>query len=159
MRDDYWKLPLVFDQRHLERERVFAEMHLSKTKPTLLVNFSGTTSPFDHGQKIIDLAKQYDWQVLDIGNRTCKAQRIYDVLGLMDRARGLVTIDTATLHLAAASKVPTINLVRGDGQSGSIPKNNNVLTLTYQEAESHMKLINSIFKIWASGGKCPQFQI
>lgn len=41
------------------------------------------------------------------------AYRVYDLLGLFDIAKVLVTIDTAHLHLAKASSVPTIEINAG----------------------------------------------
>jgi ADP-heptose:LPS heptosyltransferase len=66
-----------------------------------------------------------------------KAERLYDLLGLYDHAVGLVTSDTATLHLAAASKVPYIALLNNGG-AGSIPKGNCILSIRYSNFRNEL---------------------
>ena len=69
-----------------------------------------------------------------------KAQRIYDLLGLYDNAAGMITTDTATLHLAAASNIPYVALINNGG-AGSIPKGNCVLKVRYSQFQQRQKEI------------------
>jgi len=77
---------------------------------------------------------------VDIGR--IKAHRIYDLLGLYDRALCVITGDTSTLHLASCSRVPLIALL-ADGGAGSIVKGNEVLRLRYHEVGSRRQEIRT----------------
>lgn len=108
--DRYFDTPLIFDRRDSAREtQLIAKVPTNK--PWLLYNMSGNSSPFPfQGQLRLQLSKWRDrFQLIDIG--LVKAHRIYDLLAFYDRAAVLVTTDTSTLHLAAASTVPTIALI------------------------------------------------
>jgi hypothetical protein len=109
-------------------------VHSRQGKPLLLVNFSGHSSPFAWVPEVMRAVNQFQQQfnIVDIGR--LKAQRIYDLLGLFDAAAGLITIDTATLHLAAGSAVPYIAYTRADWSS-SVPKGNCVLEIKYRDEE------------------------
>jgi ADP-heptose:LPS heptosyltransferase len=67
----------------------------------------------------------------------------------MDRAVGLLTVDTMTLHLAAACRIPYIAYTRSDGQSGSIPKGNCVANIGYSKVHERMGMMLEIVKSWA----------
>jgi hypothetical protein len=138
--------PLVFDRRDSGREEQLLSKFTSK-RPFILFNFQGVSSPFGEGWKILkglaDLISEVDF--IDLS--TITAERIYDLLGLFDRAVCLITIDTATFHLSGASKVPTIHLQR-DGHGGSLPRGNSVLRVQYGQVENSVDLIRStIIKI------------
>lgn len=94
--------PLVFDKRDAAREE---ELHVRlNIQPGryILVSTAGKSSPFPHPQMLVADIKtaRPDCQVIDIS--TTKAARVYDLIGLFERAEALVTIDTMHLHLAAA---------------------------------------------------------
>ena len=109
-----WGLhPLVFDQRDGNRElELWCRTIGETTKPVILAALSGHTSPFPQaGELITALRERFPQaEVMDIGG--VKAERPFDLLGLMENATALVTIDTMHLHLSAASTVPTIALAR-----------------------------------------------
>lgn len=145
----YAELPLVFDRRSPERELELVKKWKRTDKPLLLVNFDGATSPYrGHYEMIARLMKHANDRFEVINTNEARGYRIYDLLGLMDVAAGLITIDTATLHLAAAAKCPYIALVRSDGQAGSIPKGNVALKLGYDEALSRFNEIAFIVDSW-----------
>ena len=73
-----------------------------------------------------------------------KATRIYDLLGLYDIAAGLVSIDTATTHLAAASKVPLLAFCRC-GWSSAIPKPGATI-VRYDKAHTELDTIDTFMK-------------
>lgn len=146
LRQLYHTLPLIFDRRNLEREAALAKrLGIGLTnKPVLAYNLEGDTSPLPrkellHSAMIDRLREKF--HLINLG--PVRATRIYDILGLYDRAAVLVTIDTATLHLAPASKVPYIALTRddGSGQSGSIPKGNCVLKVGYSQMPNQLNNI------------------
>lgn len=133
--EDYKRLPLVFDQRSPEREAQLVRTWKKGDKPLLLLCFEGATSPLPAhvlSQLVRSMAPL--WKHFQVVNTNeTRAHRIFDLLGLFDVAAGLVTLDSAPLHLAAASKVPVINFVRCDGQAGSVPKNNSFATIGYSQ--------------------------
>lgn len=138
---DQWdSLPLVFDRRNRLREAELVDRYAG-TRNMVLMNFTGKSNPFPHGDSIKALFR--DWNVVDLG--AIKAHRIHDLLGLMDTAKLLITCDTATLHLSAASKVRTINLIadRPSLWHGSKPRNNNVLALIYGEVLDKLDLVRA----------------
>ena len=118
---DRWNDPslqLIFDRRNYQRERALIEAHLPKTpKPVVLLNLrGGFSSPFndwEQCQKRIEEAYGGTFEFVDIGG--IRAERIYDLLGLMELAAGMVTIDTASLHLAAATSLPVLALLSPHG--------------------------------------------
>lgn len=148
--EDYSKLPLVFDKRDHAREfALFNQLRQGDRRQFVLVNFKGTTSPFPYAAEILNQLTplcQRRHRIVDLA--TIKLKKLYDFLGLYDRALGLITTDTSTLHLAAASPVPYIALLRGDGQSGSVPKGNCVLQVKYDEIEKRMEEIKATFAGW-----------
>lgn len=149
--EDYKRLPLVFDRRSPEREAQLVRTWKKGDKPLLLMCFEGMTSPLPlHVQAQVIKSMAPLWKHFTVVNTNeCRAHRLYDLLGLFDVAAGLITLDSAPLHLAAASKVPVINFVRDDNQAGSIPKNNSFATIGYSKILENLPRINSIIGGWA----------
>lgn len=147
-REEMMTLPLVFDRRDAKREETLARM-LHATRPTVLVNWAGISSPYPFTPEFQRVMARYRdrFNILDIGG--IRAQRIYDLLGLFDRAIGLVTIDTSTLHLAPASKIPYISFTRRDW-SRSVPKGNCVLDIGYDEGTRRMAEFERVLQSWAT---------
>lgn len=134
--------PLVFDRRDAKREQQLVDK-LKTDKPMLLVKVTGgMSSPFPTGERNLYAIRQYfgaDFNVVDLSIVQC--ERIYDLLGLMDVAAGLITIDTATIHLAAASTVPVLAIVNPTPWAGTTPRCNCVARLTYTEIEKNPRLL------------------
>ena len=155
-REQMLSLPLVFDRRDKEREAQLVEqvrvigkyLTVRKSIPLLLVNFTGKSSPFaampEVHREIMKFAHKFN--IVDIGALKC--HRIYDLLGLYDVAAGLITIDTATLHLAPASHVPYMAFTQ-DGWSGSVPKGNCVKEIKYSQAIVRLGEIGPVLEGWA----------
>ena len=109
-----WRMaPLVFDRRDQEREQKLIEK-----QPFIAVATHGISSPFTQGQQLIDkLQTRFpDYKIVDLSK--IRAERFFDMLGILDAASCLVTIDTATLWLANAAKCPVVALVN-NGWHGS----------------------------------------
>jgi len=123
------KSQLVFDRRDEGRERSLIASTI-KSNPFILVNAKGESSPFNSGELLIEKLKLRfpSHQIVDLSK--VRGERIYDLLGLMDRAACLVTIDTATLWLANAAKCPVIALVN-NGWRGSPPPTSATSTFRY----------------------------
>jgi hypothetical protein len=142
-------LPLVFDRRKPEREyELVKKLNLNKrTKPVLLYNFTGISSPFPFVPDILNpiLRMSNQFHLVDLSR--VSGMRIYDLLGLYDIADGLLTSDTATLHLAPASKVPYVALTI-DGWTGSKPKGNCVLHVKYNESPRRVNEVLAVVEGW-----------
>lgn len=147
-RDDMLAFPLVFDLRDEEREESLRRLYHHHSKPNLLVNFKGISSPFPWTPEFQRTLSRYRdrFNIVDVG--MIHAERIYDLLGLYDRAAGLITIDTATLHLAPASKVAYIAFTRRDW-SGSVPRGTCVLNIGYDQGTKRMADFERVLQSWA----------
>lgn len=123
--------PLTFDRRNPVRENRLCQLHLRSRHPTILLNLSlSGTSPFKYSYHVYANLRRCRFNILNLA--AVRAERIYDLLGLYDRAALLITSDTATLHLAAASNIPYIAFIN-DGGSGSVPRGNCILSIRYSQ--------------------------
>ena len=104
--DESW--PLVFDKA----DRYAPGMTVGE----IAVNVtSAITNPIGYGSSLLALLKAaFPTQISDIGSVT--VPHIWDLVPVMDASRVVVSVDTGTLHLAAASRTPLIALV-GDESS------------------------------------------
>lgn len=102
----FGSLPLVFNNRNKEREAKLLEQFDLSGK-VVLVSLKGKSAPYPYKEKFLELIKQTDYNVIDISD--VKAERLYDLLGLFEKAYCLITIDTSTLHLAKA--VPDLPVI------------------------------------------------
>lgn len=102
--------PLVFDKRDKTREYDLYKRTVTKKGKIILVAPSGISSPFPFKDLLLELVRHCGYQVIDLSQ--VKAERFYDLLVLFEAAIGLVSIDTAALHLAmACPNLPVIALV------------------------------------------------
>lgn len=146
--------PLVFDLRNYERESQIAAQFIAHGRPTLLYNFEGISSPLKAAADIKTELNQYRdrYQLVNLG--PIRTPFLFDLLGLYDRAAVLVTSDTSTLHLAAASKVPVIAYTQ-DGWGSSIPAQNCICEIKYREAGQSMERLREALR---SPGSVPANQ-
>jgi hypothetical protein len=105
-------LPLTFDRRDAAVEvSVKRQLLRGHTGPYVVTALSGTSSPFEHGAKLkAELCARLEpkgVKVVDISGFL--APRFYDLLGLLEGANHLVTVDSGVLHLAAA--VPKLSVI------------------------------------------------
>lgn len=147
------RLPLVFDQRSPARETALLN-HIWPTsmrkKPLLLFNVTGISSPFGFWPELHPVVFSFgkDFHIVDLGK--IKAPRIFDLLGAYDVAAGLITCDTATLHLAQASRVPTIAMTV-DGWTGSTVRCNASLQFSYNQTPRRLQEVASVLQTWRDG--------
>jgi hypothetical protein len=154
--DEMRTLPLTFDRRDAGREKMLIQLHRRRPRlPLLLVNFTGNTSPFPGAAEVMNaiLERRDRFDIVDMGK--IRATRIYDLLGLYDAAVGIVTSDTATLHLAAASPTPYVGYT-AMGCSSSVVKGNCVLEVKYRDVIHRMGAFKSLLDQWASRSPTPQ---
>lgn len=103
-------LPLVFDNRNPEREKVLIDKYCGFARGTILVADHSESSPFGKIDDLIILLESSfpEYQINRLSQT--KAVKPYDLIGLYENTLCLVSIDTMHLHLSAASKVPVIAL-------------------------------------------------
>lgn len=148
--DMYYRSFPVFDRRDAAREAELVKRCGADNGKVVLVNLEGFTSPLPCANKVHEMiATTFGKSGTSfVHTKSVGAKHIYDLLALMERAVGVLTIDTSTSHLAAASRVPTIHLVRDDGRAGSIPKGNVAAVIGYSQVQDRMGEIQNIVKGW-----------
>lgn len=139
-RQELLDLPLVFDKRDFYAEEFQAKMHLHPKRPNILYNFSGVSNPMGFEPEIIREMHGLRDRANFIDLSRIRLTYFTDLLGFYDRSTALITGDTSTLHLAAASKIPLIALL-ADGWAGSIVRGNEKLRLRYSEVRRNVHRI------------------
>lgn len=152
---DMLTFPLVFDQRDEAREQELLKRLWpvpARRKPILLVNVTGISSPFGYWPELYPVVYAFtrDFHIVDLGK--VRAHRVYDLLGIYDVAAGLITCDSATLHLAPASEVPYIAFT-ANGWVGSVPKGNCAIKISYSETLRRLPEVRSVLEQWARAAK------
>lgn len=145
--DDKTWLP-VFDRRDAERELELVDyVTQGYGRPFIIVQVTQSiSSPFPAGKHILEeIENSYGtrFQIVDVAGLRC--HRIYDLLGLMDRAACVVACDTSLLHLAAASDVPVVALTNPKPWLGTATRCHCVARMTYHTAEP-LKVLGAIEK-------------
>lgn len=97
--------PLIINRRNVEREKKLVTS-VKRVKPLLLFADGGESSPLTAADNLRTLlSKEFpDFNLVSLS--AIRAESFLDFLGLYASASALVTIDTAHLHLSAASEVP-----------------------------------------------------
>ena len=139
-------LPLIFDRRDLEREKRLAEFAFRTDKPKILVKLHGHSSPFGEGPFIAEKLKAEFGDAELVWLDDIRADFVFDLVGLMDRASCLVTADTVTLWLAHASKCPMVQFVNNSDFGGSPPRGNCLLRVKYSETLRRWTEISSVIR-------------
>lgn len=145
---EFGKFPLVFDNRDFEREREMSSV-IKGDKPVILYAGEGKSSPFQHAGALghyLDNKWGKDFQIVNLSS--IRAHRFYDLLGLYDRASLLICIDSGPLHLANASKVPTICLLtdKPDKWHSAIPPKSSLLSFYYSEYADKLSEIDRVIE-------------
>jgi ADP-heptose:LPS heptosyltransferase len=107
----HFPLPLRFDRRSPEREAHWIA-GLPSDKPLILVATCGLSSPFAMCEELRHLVQSRFPNAHVINLDAIRAERLYDLIALLERAACLVTIDSALLHLAqAVPNLPVVALI------------------------------------------------
>lgn len=136
--------PLVFDRRSLEREAALEMTTFKTEKPKILVKMHGFSSPFGESNTVWNVLNTFSDRAEIVNLDDVKAHRLFDLLGLMDRAACCVTIDTAAIHLAPATACPMIELVNNNPFACSPLKGNCVLRISYGQVNGRINHIISV---------------
>lgn len=108
-------LPLVFDRRNLKIEASVRRNLLqnSRGKPYVVVALDGKSSPFAEARTLLRQLRTTlgsDFDIVNISGFI--APRIFDLLGLLEGAHCLLSVDTGILHLAhAVPSLPVVALI------------------------------------------------
>lgn len=134
-----------FDRRDAAREKRLLDVTFQTEKPKVLIKLNGESSPFRNrefvrDQLVMEFAEHAELIWLD----DIRAERIYDLLALLERASCLVSIDTVMLHLAHATACPVIAFTNGNGFSATPPKGNCVLRMPYVDVAGRWKDIADV---------------
>lgn len=128
---------LSFDRRNAKREKKLRDETFKTGLPKILVKLHGLSSPFSDREKLKKLLVNEFSQLAEIvWLDNVKAERIYDMIGLLDSAACLVSIDTVMLWLAKASKCPVVALVNSEPFLASPPSGNVLARIPYSNAIS-----------------------
>lgn len=104
----------VFDRRNLQREQALFNK-LDDGRPMILALLSGgVSSPFKDDGRVMEAVRAAYGQshnIVDLSQ--IRAERIFDLVGLIERAACLVSIDSAPLHLAPATGTPFVCINNG----------------------------------------------
>lgn len=159
---EWGRWPLVFDKRNLARETDLVSKLWRKTKPLLLVNLAGKSSPYPWaGRLFMDICHRWNEHFEIVNLAAVKATALYDLLGLMDVASGVITTDTSTAHLIRASSTPYILLAtdRPLLWNGTPAYENCALRLCFGESRSRREMLHDVIAQWANAksGYSPKF--
>jgi len=111
---DLWpkQLPLVFDQRDSKREKKLTK-GIPKDKPWIVVSTGGNSSPFQYSELLWEILNHSlpEFHIVDLSK--IKAEKFYDLLGIMDHpnTHAMILTDSGPLHLSYASKTPVHAIV------------------------------------------------
>lgn len=129
--DKWGTLPLEFDKRDSDREAALVRRRLGPNggcAPVVLVNLASSSSPFEHfgpglAPRVMEHMQKRCWDgsrfVVDISG--LRENPYCNLVALYERAAGLVTVDTASLHLArAAPTMRVFQFVRPDRDASPV---------------------------------------
>lgn len=131
--------PLVFDCCRTDGW-AHARSLLSDEKPNVLVGTLSHSSPIPSQQGLLQsiVDSLPGCHVIDLARVVLP--RVTDLLVLYNHCDLLVTVDTLHLHLARATKTPTI-AITNDGWRGSVPPENAVATVRYAELAKDPEIV------------------
>lgn len=136
--------PLVFDRRSPSREKDLAERVLAPKRPNILVKLVGNSSPFGEQEWVRAQLEEFRDQAELVDLDTLKAERLYDVIGLMDRATILITVDTVAFWLAGASTIPIVLMTNNTRFGASPAKGNVVARFRYEDVVKNWQAIRKV---------------
>jgi hypothetical protein len=134
----------VFDRRDPAREAALIAAIPDTGKPWMLVNLHGAKSApcpeCGSLMPLIEMAWGDQFQIIDIGK--IRAERLYDFIGLFEKAALLVSLDTSYVHLALATNIPVVMLTRS-GWGGTIMRFQEAGRIIYEDAVANPKLVHT----------------
>lgn len=141
-RELFGKLPLVIDRRDRDREAALCTAYKLPEGPFALLNLHGFSSPCTFAPEIKGWLSRQSLPL--VWAESVVAERFYDLLGVIERAAVLVTVDTATLWLARATATPTIELVSGRPWLSSPAGPNCAWRTSYPQIMSQLPVLRQV---------------
>ena len=129
---------LVLDQRNLEREKKLS----STIKGKFVLAFTdGHSSPFPHESLLIQKIGEWFPDCKIVHNP--RAEKFYDLVGLMEKAECIFATDSAPLHLAQAVDTPVVALAANTPSNwhGSPMRRNHVAYTRYDAFPNELEII------------------
>jgi hypothetical protein len=111
---DLWpsQPPLVFDRRDKKREKRLYK-YIPTLKPWIVVSTGGISSPFPYRELLWEILNHClpEFHIVDLAK--IKAERMYDLLGIMDHrnTEAMILTDSGPLHLSCATIKPVHALI------------------------------------------------
>jgi len=145
--DRWGQFPLVFDCRDKEREKELLRHVIgTKVKPVLLFNLKGKSSPYPHTDAMMYFLKIScrDFELVNLSY--LRTDYFYDLLALYENAAGMITTDTATLHLARACPQLPVFQLRRDGTDGTLPMGRITQSYSHETFENMNVFFSTLMK-------------
>ncbi len=158
--ENFDNLPLIFDKRSPEREEKLLKETVGDSK-FILVGDKGQSSPFKKSDELVELIAKKFKKLKIVRLSEVKADFIYDLLGLYDKAVALVSTETVHLHLSRASKVPVISLTTNKPERwhGTAYQTRFHLQIRYYDFDSRKGEIINCLKSIVSGIARPETRL
>lgn len=133
--DDFSRYP-VFDLRDRAREERYASKLFLSDRNHILVNVTSKSSPFKNGQKLLEQIREQHGEYAEVVDITgLHVDHVYDLLGAIERAAVVVSVDTSLVHLTAGTLTPLVCIVPNDW-TGSVPRLEDKRMFTYTEMQA-----------------------
>lgn len=155
---EYGNFPLVFDRRNRAREADLVAK-VSNDRPMFLYNFVGKTSPLSCAPHVLASIRDRWGARLNLVNTSdLRLAYYHDMLGLLDKAIGMIAIDTSNLHLMAASPTPYIALLNDTRipWSATVPRGNCVFRIGYTRVMDNLGRIHNAIEEMLAGSAVQQ---
>lgn len=150
--DRTWKP--VFDRYEPALAQAICAKARKTEKPFIVVNVTnGISSPFKHGDAVLkSIHDRFDatHEIIDVSK--LRLDRIYDLLGLINMADQVVSIDTSLLHMATATATPLVAIVNSVEWLGTVPRTELCVCIDYNEATKEPGLVTRTMAVLGPRG-------
>ena len=137
MLDKFHEFPTIFDNRDrdAEREALAAYLPVDDGRPLLAYNFRGASRPYARAseqREWINATFGAEWRIVDLGS--LNLANVALLLPFIEAAQVLITVDTATVHLAHATNTAVIVFQPEDWFARSEPRENWIFACTHENS-------------------------
>jgi hypothetical protein len=124
----------LFDQRDMKREAAFRKKVNPSGKPLIVVNVTKSISSPFQGEAVLTAIRNAftEYEIVDVSQLVLP--QFYDLLGIIEEAAAVVSIDTSLLHIAAATHTPVVALINSQPWLGTSPRCRCVKIIDYKNA-------------------------
>lgn len=148
--DKFHDLPTVVDNRDRAAEMYAIAEWMPNSRPVIAYNLSGVSSPYAHAAEQREWIKRtFGWShcLIDLGALHLKS--VIHLLPFIEAAEVLITVDTATVHLAHATMTPTVVFWPEQKFPRSEPRQHWIYACTHDESigADHRENIYDIIRL------------